>query len=325
MTWLVEQGIGEERAIRFDGSRIIAARLHWPGSLVPGQIEDAKLAVRRAGTARGAVIFGNGQRAHVDGLPRSASEGATIRVEVTRARTWESGRTKIAQCRPSEKPLRPALGLAEQLVAEGESVEVVHRFPTDADWTELWVEIDSQTVEFAQGWLRFYPTPAMLLIDIDGEDDPVSLSTAAAEPLARAILRWDLGGNIGVDFPTIAARDARKRVDAALDEVLRGWLHERTAMNGFGFVQLVARLKRPSLLNLISHNRAGAKARALLREAEGLSGAGDVSLVCVDWVAKAMKEEWLAELARRTGRGVHVRVDPDRLDIESCFAQIVPR
>jgi ribonuclease G len=241
-----------------------------------------------------------------------------------RPRIWEAGRRKIAQSRPTEKPLQPAMGLADQLLAEGEGVTIVRRFPGEAAWTELWQEADGQSVELPGGTLNFFPTPAMLLIDIDGQDDPVALAKTAIEPLACTFRRFDLGGNIGIDFPTISDKAERKRIDAALEEALSDWPHERTAMNGFGFVQIVARLERPSLLNHINHNRASAKARNLLRQAERIDEPGCLLLHCVDWVAKAIKEEWLAELSRRTGREVRVEIDKDKVAIEYCFAQAVP-
>ncbi len=323
--WLVEEGIGEHRAVLLDGAEIAAARLHWPGSLVPGQVEGAKLVVRRAGTPRGAALFGNGERAHVDGLPALASEGSTIRLEVTRMRLSESGGTKVAQCRPSDKPLQPALGLAGQLRAEGKDARVVRRFPDEADWSGLWDEADRQSVEFTNGRLHLSPTPAMLLIDVDGEDDAVVLAKAAVKAIARTLRRFDLGGNIGIDFPTIPAKASRQGIDKALDEALADWPHERTAMNGFGFVQIVSRLERPSLLNLIAKNTASAKARALLRDAELIDEPGDILLSCVNWVAKAMKEEWLTELSRRTGRSARLEIDTKKADLESCFVQAVPR
>lgn len=323
--WLVEEGIGEHRAILLEGGHIVAARLHWPGTLVAGQVEDAKLVLRRAGTSRGAALFANGERAHVDGLPAPASEGATMRFEVTRPKIWEAGRTKIAQCRLTDKPLRPATGLTEQLRAAGEQARVVRKFPDEADWNELWSEVDAQHVEFASGRICLFPTAAMLLIDVDGEDDPVALAKGAVSTIASTLRRFDLGGNIGIDFPTIPAKSARKAVDAALEQALHGWPHERTAMNGFGFVQIVSRLERPSLLNLIGTHRASAKARALLRDAERIDEPGDILLSCVSWVAKAMTKDWLADLSRRTGRQVRLRIDPDKADIESCFVQAVPR
>ena len=299
--WLVEQGIGEERAVRLEGSTIVAARLHWPGGLVAGQVEDARLTIRHAGTPRGIGLFSNGERAHVDKLPHNASEGATMRLAVTRSRGWEAGRRKLAQCRPSDLPLREAPGLAEQLEDEGESVRAVRRFPPEVEWDELWSEADGQCVAFASGSLLPSPPPAMLLIDIDGEDAPDRLAASAVQPLARMFARMDIGGNIGIDFPTLAEKAHRKRIDAALADALADWPHERTAMNGFGFVQIVARLRRPSLLGLIVQDPAGAIARRLLRQAEHLDGPGITELHCTEWVAPTIQAHWMTELEKRTG------------------------
>ncbi|MBM3595413.1 MAG: ribonuclease, partial [Alphaproteobacteria bacterium] len=41
--WLVERGIGEDRAIFMQGGEIVAARLDWPGALASGQVEDVVL------------------------------------------------------------------------------------------------------------------------------------------------------------------------------------------------------------------------------------------------------------------------------------------
>jgi ribonuclease G len=322
--WLVEEGIGEHRAIRLQGGEIIAARLHWPGSLTAGQVEDATLVKRRAGTPRGTVQFANGERALVDKLPRSASEGAAIRVEVTRARARELGRAKCAQAKPTDKPLRPAPGLAETLREEGHDARIVRRFPSDADWGELWTEATLKRVDFTGGSLLLYPTPAMVLIDIDGADDPVTLAKAAVTPLARSLRRLDLAGNIGVDFPTLASKADRKAVDAALDAALVGWPHERTAMNGFGFVQLVSRLERDSLVDVLC-DVPGAQARRLLRQAEQVEEPGVLVLHCVDWVAKAIRDEWLAELVRRTGRQVRLEIDKRRVSPEANFVQAIPQ
>ena len=322
--WLVEEGIGEERAIRLEGGEIVAARMHWPGALTAGQIDDAKLMKRRAGTPRGTALFANGERALVDNLPRSASEGSTIRLEVVRAASREIGRIKSAQARPTDKPPRPASGLAENLRNEGHGVLVVHRFPDEADWDELWTEAALRRVFFAGGSLQLYPTPAMLLIDIDGDDDPVALARVAIEPLAQTLRRLDLAGNIGIDFPTVTSKADRKSIDAALDTALSDWPHERTAMNGFGFVQLISRRERPSLVAL-TQDVPAAQARLLLRRAERVREPGVLVLHCPDWVAKALKDEWIAELSRRTGRPVRLEIDKKRDSLEANYAQAEPQ
>jgi len=320
--WWVEEGIGEHRAIRLDGERIAAARVEWPGELAAGLVADARLVSRAAGSPRGTARFANGEEALVDRLPPAAAEGATIRLEVTRPAIGERARRKLARARPSDAPTRAAPTLAERLRAEGHTVRVVREFPR-GDWTELVAEAFADEVSFAGGSLQFSPTPAMLLVDVDGTLPPRTLALAAVTPLAEALLRFDAGGSIGIDFPTIADKAGRRAIDEALAGALAGWPHERTAMNGFGFVQLVARLERPSLLHRAAFDRAGLAARALLRQAERLQGAGAVLMAGHPALEARLDRDWLDELAHRTGRQVRWESRPG-LAIEAPQAQLVP-
>ena len=95
-------------------------------------------------------------------------------------------------------------------------------------------------------------------------------------------------------------------------------------MNGFGFVQLVARLERPSLLHRAAFRPVDMAARLLLRRAEMLEGAGAVLLAGHPALEAQLKPEWRAELARRTGREVHWQAQSG-LAIEAPHAQLVPR
>lgn len=323
MGWFVEHGIGEERAIYVQGDRICAAQIEWPEGLRAGEIAEAKLARRTAGSSRGIVQFGNGQEALIDGLPRDAAEGSAIRVEITRAAIGEPGRRKLALARPTDAPLRPAPELAERLRDEGRTVTEVVRFPVDG-WEELIGEALTQRLEFAGGVLLLSPTPAMTTIDVDGELEPRALSLAAVPVIGETLRRLDIGGSVGIDFPGLGARDDRKLVDNALEVALAGWPHESTAMNGFGFVQLVARLKRPSILHRAALDPAAVSARLLLRRGEMLEGTGALLLTCHPEVDAKLRPEWLTELARRTGREVRIEADP-ALAIEAGQAQFVPR
>jgi ribonuclease G len=312
--WLVEEGIGEHRAALLDGGDIVAARIDWPGGLAAGLVEDAILTSRTAGSTRGTARFPSGEEALVDGLPRQVSEGSRLRLAVTRAALREGVRIKLAQARPTDEPVRPAPSLAQQLGAR-----IVPQL--DA-WDELWTEAVHGSVPFAGGSLTFEPTAAMTAVDVDGTLPPKNLALAAIPALVRSIRRFDLAGSVVIDFPSLAAKADRKAVDAALAEALVGLPNERTAMNGFGLVQLVIRRERPSVLELLDR-WPDAAVRILLRHAERVGEPGVLLLTAPTLVQEACTDGWLAELERRTGRQVRWAVD-DRLAPWGGFAQAVP-
>lgn len=315
--WLVEEGIGEDRAIQLENGAIVAAKMDWPIRLAAGQVEDAVLVSRAAGSQRGTARFASGEEALVDKLPKNASEGAPIRLEVTRAAIAERGRLKRAQARPTDCEPRPAPSLAQRLTFAGQTVRKVRRFE-GTEWDELFADAWSGEVMFDGGSLLFADTPAMTLIDVDGD------IFGAVRAIAAALRRFDIGGSIGIDFPSLERKADRRAIDEALGNALGDWLHERTAMNGFGFVQIVARLEGPSILQRINRHRVSAAARMLLRRAEHCDGAGATLLTCHPALKAKLKPEWLDELTRRTGREVRIETDP-ALALEAGQAQIVPR
>ena len=282
--WLVERGIGEDRALLIGGGDVLAAKLRWPGEPWAGEAVMLRLASKPAGARRGIAHDGEGREILVDRLPAALTEGVSFPATITRAAMAERGRFK--------RPL------------------------ARADMAE------STEVAFAGGTLLFSPTPAMTLVDIDGALPPRELALAAVPALARALRRFDIGGSIGVDFPTLSARGDRRAVDEALGEALAGWPHERTAMNGFGFVQIVARLEGPSLLHRLTFRRRDAAIRMALRRAERVEGAGVTLLTLNPALEPLLRPEWRAELERRTGRALRVVLD-DALALTAGAAQIV--
>ncbi|WP_086608062.1 ribonuclease [Erythrobacter donghaensis] len=313
--WLIEEGIGETRALLVEGERVLAAKMMWPGELTAGARVTGRLTAKLKGTRRGVALLDDGREALVDHLPPSATEGQNLDLVITRAGLAERGRFKRAQARVAgaDAP-SPASGWPEG--------RIVRRFPAGL-WDEVWHAASAGSLDISGGEILVSVTPAMTVIDIDGVGTPREVALAAVPAIARALAWFGLGGNIGIDFPTLQAKDDRRAVDDALGAALADWPHERTAMNGFGFVQLVARLEGPSLLHRFATSRVGMCARLALRIGEQAEGHGPVLELRAHPALKAkLKAQWLDELARRTGRTVRVETDLG-LALEAPNAQIV--
>jgi ribonuclease G len=298
--WLVERGIGETRAVRVAGGEIIEARILLDGLVRAG----TRLAARLKSAGPPAIAEAAGQEYLLPKAPTGVSEGRELVIEVTRevipgGEPWKRPVAAIAQ----ESP-----GAVEPLDAEQLPFPVPSDRLAQLGWGGLIDEARSGIVRFRGGELRISPTPAMTLIDIDGYLPAHELAVAGASAAARAILRLDIGGSIGVDLPTAGSKAVRQQAAAAIDAVLRQPF-ERTAVNGFGFVQIVRPRRRASLVEL-AQDRAAFEARALLRSA-AFETAGAKRLVAHPALVSVVHEHqlWLDELARQVGGTVELRAD----------------
>jgi hypothetical protein len=302
--WLIERGIGETRAALVDGGKIIEARIALENAVPAGSVVKARL--HDMGTdGRNAVAIAEAGVEYL--LPRGApnlSQGATLSIEVTREAIPGTEPWKRPLARMTDKPL----GVAP--AAPGRDLA----FPSPADelgtvgWNELVDEARTGRIAFAGGELRISPTPAMTLIDVDGYLPPDELAQLGAAEAARAVRRLDIGGSIGIDLPTVAGKADRQAVGEALDRLLPKPF-ERTAMNGFGFLQVVRPRSRPSLIEL-AQDRAAFEARALLRRA-ALEGAGARRLVAHPALTALLEKrpDWLGALSRQLGGTVSLRAE----------------
>lgn len=310
--WLVEEGIGEIRSLLVEGDQVLAARIDWPGELAAGAVVSGQLVSKRGGARRGVVRLDSDREVLVDHLPPEATEGARLDLTITRGALTERGRYKLAQGRVG----------AAGAQAKPPAGRMVQCFPAGL-WEDVWHAASCASMAFAGGEILISVTPAMTVIDVDGAAPPRELALAAIPAIARALRWFDLGGNIAIDFPTLQAKADRRAVDEALAAALGDWPHERTAMNGFGLVQLVARMDGPSLLHRFATSRTGMCARMALRQAELAQGHGRVLLLVVHPAIKAkLKPDWLAELARRKGCEVRLETNP-ALALEAASAQMI--
>ncbi|MCM8729892.1 ribonuclease [Hephaestia sp. GCM10023244] len=299
--WLYEAGIGEARAALVENGVIVEARLELEGNLPLGTIAEA----RRRGDH---VVLDDGREAMLDRVPPRLSEGAALLVEIVREAIPEPGRAKRPRAIPAAPDARPAPGpdLLARITATNIPIRLLRAHESDAleaaGWSELLDEAETGEIGFGRGALRLSPTPAMTLFDVDGAAPLLDLAIAGAIASARTIRRLDIGGSIGIDLPTLGGKAERQRVAEAIDATLPQPF-ERTAMNGFGFLQIVRPRPRASLVELLRADPAGAIARAALRTIERTPPP-----VPPRHILPAPALAWLdarphlvAELARRTG------------------------
>jgi hypothetical protein len=309
--WLIEEGIGETRAILVERDRIVEALIELPDTVPVGSVLEGRLTSILVSGRRGLITIANGQEAILEGLPAPLTQGQALRVEITREPIPEAGRPKRALCRFTADQPRSGPRLAQRLKGA-----VRHRAPGSdrleaAGWSELLEEAATGEVVFPSGALRISVTPAMTLFDVDGTLPPPALAVAGAHAAAVAIRRFGIGGSIGIDLPTLSGKAERQAAAAALDAVLPQPF-ERTAVNGFGFLQVVRRRERVSLPELLQDDPAGAAARALIRRAEWSPGVGERTLHAAPAVIAHIqaRPDWAAELARRIGAPVALRAEP---------------
>lgn len=316
LEWLYEAGIGEARAALVDGDTIIEAHIEPDDDgLRAGTIMSARLTEVLIPGRRG-IATCDAREALLEPIPKGVTLGGMLTVEITRRAIPEPGVPKRAKARPAapDAALQVGPDLLTRISASG--LPVRHLGPHDPDllevagWSECLEDARAGRVAFAGGTLRISLTPAMTLIDVDGHLPPAPLALASARATAAAIRRFGISGSIGIDFPTLANKSERLATADAFDDVLP-LPFERTAINGFGFMQIIRLRARASLCEQLSYERVPSAARALLRSIQrsGIIGAAKVvahPLVIGQLMARP---DWFDTLAGQLGGALDLCAD----------------
>jgi ribonuclease G len=309
--WLYEDGIGEARAALVDDGTILEAVIEpESASARAAAVVAARLSEILVPRLSGRLTLDGGEEALLDGIPPGTTQGATLLVRIVREAIPEAGRPKLAKAvaaQPGETA-RPGTTLLERIRANGSPVRILQSHEPDllesAGWSELIEEAETGEIAFLGGALRMSITPAMTLFDVDGGPPVEPLAIAGAAAAGRTIRRMGIGGSIGIDLPTLSGRQARRAAAEALDAALP-LPFERTAVNGFGFLQIVRRRTRASLPELLAADPAGAALRAALRRAERDPPTdGQLRLLPRAHALALARPAWIEALARRTGRTI---------------------
>lgn len=247
------------------------------------------------------------------GLP----EGARIMFEVTREAIAEPGRHK-----PPEIILR----------------EGVREAPIDKDalWDARMASIGQSAINasIAEGFdvaiagqshvgdatISFQRTKAGLVFDIDGIGDAFAINMIAATEIARLLRLYQIGAMVLIDFVSMESKAQRTQIAEAFDvaSLADPRPFERTAINGYGMMQVVRARPRPSVLDHLFGARIAAlsdetQAYWLLRAVAESRGFGVRSVTARPEVATLLQSErwsaWRAAAVRLAGADMVVVAD----------------
>ncbi len=335
--WLYEDGIGERRAALVAGGRLCAMAIERDDDGVrAGTTTTARLLPAGDEGLRIVALDGGGE-AVLAGPAATLTDGAALPVTIRREALPERSLVKRprAVIADAAMPAGPGPDLLARITATPWPVERPLPHQPDAleaaGWSEGLAEAASGDIAFTGGLLRAALTPAMTVIDVDGARGGLALALTAAAASADAILRFGIAGSIVIDMPTLGSRADRIAVADAFDAAMAAHpagafsdaAFERTAVNGYGLLQIVRRRVRMSLCERLHFAPIASAALALLRRAERVQPAGGNGIVLAahprvtDWLAA--RPALVDTLRRRTGRSIDLRAETGRA-IDSCDA-----
>ena len=315
--WLYEEGIGEARAALIEHGRLVEALIERESQAArPGAVMQGRLVQTLIPRKRGIARLMSGEEVLIEPIPPKLAEGATLLVEILREAIAEEGRAKRAKGRAAAPGTKahPGPSLLQRIRATGIPVIPCPAHEEDRleahGWSELMEEATSGEVGTEAAALRLYLTPAMLLIDVDGSLPPAQLGPKGAKLAAQAIRRMGLSGSIGIDLPTMNNKDERMIAAAQIDKYLP-LPFERTAVNGFGFLQVIRRRERANLMELLREDPVSTAALSLLRRAERHGNGGPATLTAAPAIIDRLRQhpEWIEQLGKRRGGRIDLRAD----------------
>ena len=330
---------GEIRLMLHEDGKLVELRLLRlldTAPLLPGVTMQVRLGAKIG--AQRALVHYNGGEGEISPIPE-CSDGSLLTAELIRVPFPEPGRWKRAVFRQAEsRDLRLGgyiLSLWSELTAIvcagpleamqirailGEAcpeIQIDKAMIEDAQ-SDIWCE-RGLTGEFViqGGLLSIERTRAMTMIDIDGFGAARAVNLAAACAIPWLLRLYGIGGQVGIDFLASANKAERAEIDAELGKACATLAqHERTAVSGFGFAQLILPRPGPSVLETLCDTgwktpSVETQALMLLRDAARSQGVGTRELVAVPDII-AQIERWsnlLEELRSSLGCAITLRCD----------------
>ena len=305
---------GERRAVVVENGNIVEIHIQRDALWALGEYGAGRIDRK---TLSGTYVIADDNSELLLRSKMGAPEGARIMFEVTREAIAEPGRHK-----PPEIILR----------------EGVHEAPIDRDalWDARMASLGQSAINasIAEGFdvaisgqsqigdvtISFQRTKAGLVFDIDGIGDAFAINMIAATEIARLLRLYQVGAMVLIDFVSMESKAQRTQIAEAFDaaSLADPRPFERTAINGYGMMQVVRARPRPSILDHLFGTRIAAlsdetQAYWLLRAVAESRGFGVRSVTARPEVATLLQSErwsaWRAAAVRLAGADMVVVAD----------------
>ncbi len=267
---------GERRAALVEDGQIVEIHiqrdLHWAlGEVGAGRIDRKTPSGSYVAPDDGAEILIRGKA--------NAAEGARVVLEITREAIAEPGRVKPAEGRVLEA--MPEVSRDKDGLWDGHLSALKADTVCNQSFNDAFDAAIAGATHIGDATVSFQRTKAGLVFDVDGIGDPMALNLLAAKEIARLLRLYQVGAMVMIDFVAVDSKASRIAIAEAFDA---NAAHdprpfERSAINGYGLMQVVRARPRPSVLDHLFGSRIASpsdetQALSLLREAATSSGFG---------------------------------------------------
>lgn len=305
---------GETRAVLFENGIAVELHIFREGHIVAGSITEARIISKQPGCAF--LQLSSGEEAIMSPAP-SKPEGQSIRVEIMRAAISEPGETKLATARVTEaEPVTLGVDVWREALSRRADVIIA----ASADFDDYFDIAQAGRSDLDGATLWFERTKAGLIFDVDGSGDTLGINCVAASEIARLLRLLQIGGATMIDFIGVENKAARLAVADAFDGASRTdpRSFERTAINGYGLMQVIRAKPGPSILDMLFGKRRVSLSDetlilALLRAASRAQGAGVRRCLTTPVLAAQLAlPHWqplIAQAARQAGASLEIVAD----------------
>jgi hypothetical protein len=305
---------GERRAAFVENGNIVEIHIQRDALWALGECGAGRIDRK---TPSGAYVIADDNSELLLRSKMGAPEGARIMFEVTREAIAEPGRNKPPEIILREGVCDPLMGKDALWEARVASLEPSAINASIAEGFDVAIAGQSQRGDVT---ISFQRTKAGLVFDIDGIGDAFAINMVAATEIARLLRLYQVGAMVLIDFVSMESKAERTQIAEAFDaaSVLDPRPFERTAINGYGMMQVVRARPRPSVLDQLFGTRIAAlsdetQAYWLLRAVAESHGFGVRSVTARPEIATLLQSEgwaaWRAAAVRLAGADMVVVAD----------------